>query len=365
MIKVMYVLNSLHVGGAETFTLNLIRTLNKKIDYSILVTKGRRGTRYEEELGDRVCYCSLKPKQIIKNNFITYKEINKIKPDIIHVNDSVLLNIILALILGYKGKVIYTVHTTPKNDARGIKKLLYIFIFNIFSVKVVAINELLRLETMKYYHLSECVKIENGIFLEKYNTFDRDHIQLKNPCFIHIGSFTPVKNHEFLINVFEKVYQEYSTARLILLGSGPLENHIKSLVMEKKLSGNVQFMGNVSNVSDFLSVADIFLFPSKFEGAPMALIEAMASGLPIVASNRGGIPDMIENKKNGFLCELNVTDFYLKIDFLLKNSEVANEMKKNNKKKSQKYNIINTATEYYNVYNSLLKNDDEAYYEKI
>ena len=101
----------------------------------------------------------------------------------------------------------------------------------------------------------------------------------------HVGRFEPQKNHRFLIELFEQFYHTVPDSRLLLVGSGVLEQEIKDLVLEKKLEQVVIFAGQQTNIADYLSAMDVFVLPSLFEGLPMVALEAQANGLPCVLAD--------------------------------------------------------------------------------
>ncbi|MNO27502.1 putative glycosyltransferase EpsF [compost metagenome] len=109
-----------------------------------------------------------------------------------------------------------------------------------------------------------------------------------NGCFVlgHIGRFVYQKNHKMLIEVFREVYQKVPHARLILVGTGELDNNIRQQVKEYGLEDVVLFLGKRSDVPQLMQVMDVFLLPSFFEGLGIVLIEAQAAGLRCIASKK-------------------------------------------------------------------------------
>ncbi|MEH7085347.1 glycosyltransferase family 1 protein [Neobacillus drentensis] len=101
----------------------------------------------------------------------------------------------------------------------------------------------------------------------------------------HIGRFHKQKNHEFLIDIFEKVYQKDKNSVLLLIGIGELVDEIKAKVKKLGLASAVKFLGLRDDIPELLQAMDVFVFPSLFEGFPVTLVEAQASGLPCVISN--------------------------------------------------------------------------------
>ena len=102
----------------------------------------------------------------------------------------------------------------------------------------------------------------------------------------HVGLFNEQKNHHFLIEVFQDIFQSNKNAKLFLMGIGPKMEEIKEMVERLNLKDAVSFLGSVSNVNDYLQAMDVMLFPSLFEGLPNVVIEWQASGLPCIISDK-------------------------------------------------------------------------------
>lgn len=115
----------------------------------------------------------------------------------------------------------------------------------------------------------------------------RDKLNLKPEDFVvgHVGRFSPPKNHSFLIDVYFQVVKKKPNSVLLLVGEGPLKKEVEKKVNAMNISANVRFLGIRSDVSHLLQAMDVMVFPSVYEGLPVTLIEAQASGLPCVVSN--------------------------------------------------------------------------------
>ena len=132
--------------------------------------------------------------------------------------------------------------------------------------------------------------IENGVNLEKFKYDEevaeklRETLGISKDTMIvgHVGRFVEAKNHKFLIECFNRIHQLIPDSKLILLGDGPLLEEIKASTCED----DILFLGNVEDTNKFYSLFDIMIFPSLFEGLPFVLVEAQASGLNVIASDK-------------------------------------------------------------------------------
>ncbi len=116
-----------------------------------------------------------------------------------------------------------------------------------------------------------------------------------------VGRLNEIKQQDVLIRAFASVRKEHSSARLLLVGDGPMRSRLEQLANELDLNGTVHFAGYQSEPERYLHAMDVFALTSRTEGMPLAILEAWGSGLPVVASAVGGIPDLIQHGCNGLL----------------------------------------------------------------
>ena len=116
----------------------------------------------------------------------------------------------------------------------------------------------------------------------------RKELSIENDTFIflHAGRFEEQKNHEYLVDIFKDYHSDNPNSKLVLVGRGPLEGEVRNKVLDEGLEESVYFLGVRADMSSLYSAADIFLFPSLFEGLPVVLVEAQASSLACMVSER-------------------------------------------------------------------------------
>jgi GalNAc-alpha-(1->4)-GalNAc-alpha-(1->3)-diNAcBac-PP-undecaprenol alpha-1,4-N-acetyl-D-galactosaminyltransferase len=126
---------------------------------------------------------------------------------------------------------------------------------------------------------------------------------------IAIGRLHPQKGFDLLLRAFDRLQAQYPDWQLTILGEGPMRSELEDLRSQLQLTDRVHFPGLVTNVQEYLRQADLFVMPSRFEGFPMALCEAMACGLPVLAADcLSGPRDIVENGVNGILVETENVD---------------------------------------------------------
>jgi glycosyltransferase involved in cell wall biosynthesis len=150
--------------------------------------------------------------------------------------------------------------------------------------------------------------IANGISTDAYDhlptrTEARTQLDLPQSSFVIgiVARVTPSKGHQLLIEVFARMRTKIANAMLLIVGDGIGLSEVKAQVGRLGLNSPVRLMGERQDVPTILAAMDVFCLPSETEGMPMTILEAMAAGLPVVASNVGGIPELVEEGRTGFM----------------------------------------------------------------
>jgi N-acetyl-alpha-D-glucosaminyl L-malate synthase BshA len=149
--------------------------------------------------------------------------------------------------------------------------------------------------------------IPNAVDLKRFQPKVSPELRLRyahpdEKLVMHISNFRPVKRIEDVIRIFAKVSEKIG-ARLLMIGDGPDRHQAFELASKLGISGRVSFLGSFPRIEELLAVSDLFLLPSIQESFGLVALEAMACGVPVVASRLGGIPEVVIDGQTGFLCE--------------------------------------------------------------
>ena len=188
----------------------------------------------------------------------------------------------------------------------------------------------------------KCVVIYSGVELSKFKKFNFNEKQnIKKELGIPedslvvgtVGRLVPVKGPEFLLKAAKQIVPKYPDSFFVFTGDGYLRQDLEKKALKMGVKDNIVFLGWRDDVAKIVSVYDVFVLPSLNEGMGRVLVEAMALGKPIVASNAGGIPDLVTHGKNGFLVPpKNPKELARYIQILLEDEEKRKEMGQAGKK---------------------------------
>lgn len=196
-----------------------------------------------------------------------------------------------------------------------------------------------------------------GIDLEKFNIVETDRdlkrseLGLPKDAFVvlSVGELNKNKNHEVVIRAIWKI--DNPNIHYIICGQGQLDGHLRNLSKELGIENQVHLLGFRKDIPEICKITDLFAFPSYREGLSVALMEAMANGLPVVCSNIRGNSDLIESGKGGYLVEpADVEGFTKYIKVLIEDSRLRSEFGGFNLKKIENYSIENVLKEMEEIY---------------
>jgi glycosyltransferase involved in cell wall biosynthesis len=313
--KILHIIGAMDRAGAETWLLHVLRAIDRsRFEFHFLVHTNKQAA-YDDEirsLGAHIHHCGdvrnpVKYGRQFKSILRQYGPFEVVHSHVYLYSGYVMR---LAAEAGVPIRIAHS-HTAPKQKRSNLARLSY--------------DRLMRSWIRRYSteRIGVSRAAADGLFgnqpagtgvtvlhygLDFTPFFDRVDIeQVKSQFGIppnrkvigHVGRFAPVKNHSFLVDVFERVVASGTDAHLLLVGDGPLLPSIRANVETRGLSNRCTFAGLQSAVSPLLSAMNVFVFPSLHEGLPLSILEAQAAGVPVIASiatpeEIDAIPNLIE-----------------------------------------------------------------------
>ncbi|PRX43494.1 glycosyltransferase [Salegentibacter salegens] len=311
-MKIIQLIQKPQLRGAEIFACQLSNHL-KEQGHEVLVVSIFKG---DSELPFKGKLISL-DRPLSKRFFDLngWKKFNsiirKFKPDIIQANaaDTLKFAVSSKILFSWKHPLVYR-NANKMGDFITSKLKWQLNNFYMSKVAyVISVSKECEKDFIKTfsYPQKKINTVEIGVEEQELEGIpgDLQKIFKRGPVITHIGGFVPEKNHDGLINIFNKSLEKFPETQLLLLGKGNLEMKIKSKVEELQIQNNVHFLGYRSDVLDILNNSKAFVLPSLIEGLPAVILEAMYCEIPVVAYNVGGIGEVVVQGKTGWLVEKN------------------------------------------------------------
>jgi glycosyltransferase involved in cell wall biosynthesis len=349
MKEITYLCRDLSAGGSQMVAINLATEASKynyKINFIIFGNDITLLNKIKPNEKITLYTCSNgNYKSGLKYRFETFynffKILLKIKPKLVHSHLFERDIIYLYLLLFFrKIKLIHTIHTPggaylKQNISDRISILIERFFLTIYKdVILVSVSDEIDFivkNILKFKKKSNIIYNGiNPIFFSNHveKTFFTNQDQIK---IIYPARFQPSKGHIILLNAFSKLILDFQNIKLILVGTGLKEN-LEKIVLKMNIQDHISIFGATSNMADVLFTSDIGVFPSQYEGHPMALCEMMAVGLPIAASDIKPNIFISENGKGLFLYKSNSdNELYKTLKFIIINSIHAAQIGKRGK----------------------------------
>jgi L-malate glycosyltransferase len=174
---------------------------------------------------------------------------------------------------------------------------------------VTAVSENLKKDTLELFNIDKEIEvIPNFICFEDYNQtnnkkYKKRIAQNNEKVITHISNFRKVKRIQDVLKAF-KIINNSIPSKLVLVGDGPERAKMERLSRELNISKDVNFLGNLKSTKEVLNISDLFMLPSSSESFGLAALEALACGVPVIATNKGGIPEVVEHGKSGYLSKV-------------------------------------------------------------
>jgi N-acetyl-alpha-D-glucosaminyl L-malate synthase BshA len=227
------------------------------------------------------------------------------------------------------------------------------------SSYVTAVSESLKKDTEELFDLKNSIEvIPNFVNLKGYDREPKDNRQYfandNETIFCHVSNFRPVKRVLDVIKVFKKV-QDQRNSVLIMVGDGPDRNIAEKLSRDLGIWDKVIFRGKTYDVQSMLGISDIFLLPSGTESFGLSALEAMASHVPVIATNVGGLSEVVDHNKNGFLENIGDVESMAEDALsLIDNKEKMINFSNSAREKAESFSMNEISQRYLELYQKLI-----------
>jgi len=360
-IKVLYVITSTGFGGAERLLLSHLKLLDHK-KYKFYVCSLREKP---DDLFQEISQYAETTNLKIKNKFnplaITglIKLFRKINPDIIHSHLFQARFYSTIAHFFYNRSVLIT---HKHNNVNPKKHNIFIFFEMIsifFNKKIIAISNSVKKSLIKYELIpsSKIFVLQNGVDYQKFNGIAKSKIISNNEQII-IGTVCRLEEQKgirYLLLAMKIILTKFPTVQLEIVGDGSLLDELKELTQKIGISNSVNFFGKFAEVIPFYKRMNIFVLPSIYEGFGIVLLEAMAAGIPVVATNVDGISEVVIDKESGLLVPpKNPEGIANAVINIIENSELTEKLVMEGYKRAALFDIKEHVIKLDNFYKKLL-----------
>lgn len=360
-----------YLGGAEIAVYNLAKQLSK-LKHEVHVITMSDPNSPDENTQDDFYLHRIKTIEIplLRNIVFSIRSLylmKTIKPHVVHSQTISIHNAGLPAFLAKKIlKIPYIVWGRGSDIYlyRHEKQFKRIILKN--SNAAIALTDDMKEAMQNIWNMPICV-IPNGIDLEKFNTLRKSKThstkiaESDDKVILFVGRLHPIKGLSYLIEAMKIIHQRYPKSRLLIVGDGDERDYLNMIVKNSNLNECVTFIGKVPNKSipEYMALADILVLPSLSEGFPVVILEAMACGLPIVATKIRGNQEIIKDWDNGFLVEprnsKNITE---KVLLLLKDDKLRQIIAGKNIEVAKRYSWESVARRVEEIYFGVVSNHD-------
>ncbi|MNH77820.1 GDP-mannose-dependent alpha-(1-6)-phosphatidylinositol monomannoside mannosyltransferase [compost metagenome] len=363
MKRVLYLITGFDYAGAESQLVHICRSLKSK-GYLVQLISMVQPVAYLDELDEMgVEVHSLNMRKGIPDPraiFRLRRFIRSFKPDVIHSHmvHANLLARVTRLFVPMK-LLICTAHSI--NEGGRLRNLLYRITDPLCDLMTNVSQEAVdRYIEIKAAPRHKIIFMPNGINLDHFSRSEQDRMLLRREMnlegkfiWLALGRLVPEKDYETMLRAFAGVIRAYPASHLLIAGIGPERSRLEELCRALELEQSVLFLGMRTDVTRLMSAADGYLMSSKWEGLPMVLLEASASGLPIVATDVGGNKEVVHEGVNGYLAKASDPDQLAEcmIRVMAKPEEIRFEMGSAGREYvGGKFNINTIVERWENVY---------------
>lgn len=367
-MKILYVITKSEIGGAQTHLMEVVRYMHY-VGHNVLVVTGTAGWLTNELATIGVDYVILpdlireiNPAKDIKTITSICHILEDKQPDIIHCHSSK---------AGIVGRIAGAIKNIPAvftahgwaftSGVSPAKRIIYAAIEHIMlgiTKRVICVSEFDRKLAKRWFlhNYNRVITVHNGIADKKFsNSTVREYsLPLK---LVSVARFSHQKNNMELIRAVEQINKLYSgSLQLNMVGDGPLLSEAQAYVESYKLEDDVHFLGSRTDVDDILNQNDIFCLISNYEGLPISIIEAMRAEMPIIASDVGGVNELVQDGVNGLLIPRgNIFELVDKLKYILEHKDLIKSMGEASRKiYEEEYTADRMNQKILSVYNEVI-----------
>ena len=369
-IKVMHLVGGLGLGGIERLVTDMCRVLTKKGGYelSVCCVLERAGPFLKDilELGVPVYECLISRRGILSFSGKFKRLLQDVRPDVLHshLHWAVPWQIIAVRWARVPSMIITRHRIAARRGVTMLRQKSYAILMRRSVDRFTAVSEAVRANIVqhRWAKLEEIAVVPNGVNVAAFGSdcieknSAKQRIRLNGiPVVGTVGNLRLDKGHKYLVEAARLIVDAGVDCHFVLVGDGGLREPLEKQVERLELTDRFAFLGRRRDIPEVLRAMDVFVLPSLWEGQGIALVEAMAAGLPCIGTAVGGIPEVLDAGRAGILVPSKdpkaLADAIVQ---LLSDSELASRLSKAARERAKAFSIEACAAKYEELYGRLL-----------
>jgi glycosyltransferase involved in cell wall biosynthesis len=308
-LRVLHITPSFGVGGAEQMAGHLMVGLSESHDVAGAGLYPAMNSSIEHRLmraNIPLWHLGKRPGFDPRLFWSLDRVFEKVRPHVVHTHLSVLRYALPGLLRRRVPVVVHTLHNLAEHETDAFGRLVQWFAFR-HAVLPVAISREVAASVKRVYGVECKAMVPNCIPVDNYRRNLADRVRWREKerferdaiLFTCVGRLEPQKNPLLLVEAFAALNDPRT--HLVMLGEGSLREQVAAYIQQHELGRRVHLLGKRSEVAECLAASDVFVLSSNWEGNPLAVMEAMAAGLPVIGTAVGGVPELVESGRQGIL----------------------------------------------------------------
>ena len=371
MIRVLHVVSDFRSGGAERVAANLLRTSDpEQFDVAAITLRGPFGSALERTLAKDAIPVWYMGKDKGFDPLVlarVARAIRRFRPQVLHTHSYALRYAFPYMLFGRIPVMVHTVHNLADKEIEWYGRWVHRLAFR-RGVLPVAIASEVADSTRRVYGIEDLPLIPNGIPVDTFRapSIDREGWRSRegfaptDVLFVCVAGLRPQKNHALLVEAFRRGPASAPRAHLLFAGagSGALQSELERQIGALGLQERVHLLGQRSDVPETLNAADVFVLGSDYEGNPLAVLEAMAAGKPVVSTAVGGVPELVEGGCGLLVPPRDARALSKAMRYMLESPEARKSMGEASARRAVERFDLQVMTEAYEaLYKELIAND--------
>ncbi len=357
----MHLIHRLDIGGLERVMFNCIHQMQHERYKHVVISLTDANNFAQNEKSLIEVYClGKKAGSDLGIHIKLFKLLRQIKPAVLHsYNLATIEYHPISWLAGVKGHI-HAEHGRDIGDPQGLNKKHNLLrkLMSFFIQSYISVSDDLHQWLINTVGISanKAILIQNGINTERFNLAKQASEQLR---FTIVARISPVKDHQNLLSAFKLLKMQLPSEKmpkLAIVGDGQARAKLEQFCLDNKLT-SIEFLGARDDVELILANTDVFILSSIVEGIPMTILEAMSASTPIIATNVGGIPEVVENGHQGYLVEKSNAEALAQAikKYIAQPELIAQHGKNARAKVLSKFNEKHMVQAYLEQYQSLVK----------